>query len=63
VVWSASEYQSNTWLKQAARATAQSDNITVYLRARSLYSGFGMEGVFSKACLRISGHAVTGGAK
>jgi hypothetical protein len=64
VAWSAPEYVSKTWTPQSVRATAQSDNVTVFLRARANYGGLGMEGKFAKASLRlVSTTAAAGGAK
>jgi hypothetical protein len=54
VVWSAPEYAADKWLAQIVRAKAQSDVITVYLRARAMYGGFGMEAVFGKASLTMA---------
>lgn len=53
VVWSSAEYATGKWTLQKVRARAEADTITVYLRARSLHTGFGMEGLFSKASLKI----------
>lgn len=53
VIWSSAEYATRQWLPQEVRATAKADTITVYLRARSLQTGFRMEGLFSKASLKV----------
>lgn len=54
VVWSSAEYAPDKWTLQKVRARAEADTITVYLRARSLQPGFGMEGLFSKASLKVA---------
>jgi len=53
VVWSSPEYASGVWRTQKVKAQAQADTITVFLRARALYAGFGMEGIFAKARLQV----------
>lgn len=63
VVWSAAEFATQTWTTQAVDAVAQSDVITVYLRARALQPGQGMEAGFAKARLNLLPALANGGAK
>jgi hypothetical protein len=51
VVWSAPNYTPGQWVQQSVWATADSNTITVYLRARSMYHGYGMEAGFCEAKL------------
>jgi hypothetical protein len=55
VIWSAPEYVNDKWVEQSVKATAQSDAITVYLRARAIYGPWdpGMTIAFSRAILKI----------
>lgn len=51
VVWSSPNYIPGEWIQQSVWATAGNTTITIYLRARSMYGGYGMETAFSEAKL------------
>jgi len=63
VAWSAPEYVSGVWTEQTVRSAAKSDRVTVFLRARALFGGLGMEGIFAGARLRMIDVGEEGGAR